>query len=132
MLYRSDLQFYSSVVFTGLDREVQMIYSEEGIWEVGAYGMEILPSYRESPDRDFQEEVLYAGQYNYRGFIKTKDQKVLSWREPLDILGMYFYAGEIGDYATQYEMFYPRGGFGHCDKEDLFGKSTKSTSSPYS
>ena len=44
-VYRSDLQFYSSVVFTGLDREVQMIYSEEGIWEVGAYGMEILPSY---------------------------------------------------------------------------------------
>jgi hypothetical protein len=118
LVHRSGLQFYSSVVFTRLDREVQMIYNEDGIWEVGAYGMEVLPSYRESSERDFQEELMSGGQYNYKGFIKTKDQKELSWREPWEIVGMYFYAGKIGDFETQYELFY------HGEDSDAVDKET--------
>ena len=43
--FRNYRTFHRAVVFTGLEREVPMIYSEDGIWEVGTLRMESLPSF---------------------------------------------------------------------------------------
>ena len=50
-----------------------MVYNEEGIWEVGAARMEILPSYHESPARDFKADLLDIGSYYYEGFKQGSD-----------------------------------------------------------
>ena len=41
----------------------------------------------------------------------------LKWYQPLDIIGMYFYAGDKGYFESQYELFYKGEGSEVVDKE---------------
>ena len=116
--FRNDLTFHSTVVFTGTDREVPMIYTEENIWEVGTLRMDSLPSYHMSPDRDFQDDIMGMSDYYYEGLISTDNvDSYLRWSQPLEIIGMYFYAGGKGFFETQYELFFEGEGSEIVDKE---------------
>ncbi|MCM3639210.1 hypothetical protein M3152_16035 [Sporosarcina luteola] len=105
--YRHDMSFHTTLEFTGVDRAVSMVYSEEGIWELGTLWMDRLPMYDMSPERDFQTEVMDMSAFNYELLIGTDNvDNYLRWSQPLDVLGLYFYAGNNGFYEKQYELFY--------------------------
>lgn len=123
-VYRNDFTFHSSVEITEGNRAIPMIYNEEGIWEVGATRMQILPSYHESPARAFKADLLDIGSYYYEGF-KNGSDLTGSYIQPLEVLGSYFYAGEIGDYSTQYEMFYQGEGADIVSKADYLDDPQK-------
>ncbi|MCG7346568.1 hypothetical protein MHZ92_20920 [Sporosarcina sp. ACRSL] len=116
--FRNDRTFHSAVIFPGLDREVSMIYTEEGIWEVGTMRMDSLPSYHSSPERDFKNDVMDMSAFYYEGLVSVDNvDSHLRWIQPLEIIGMYFYAGEKGFFETQYELFYKGDGSEVVDKE---------------
>lgn len=117
-VYRHDLSFYTTLEFTGVDRAVSMVYSEEGVWELGTLWMDRLPMYHMSPAMNFQNEIMGMSDYYYEGLVSTDDVGgYLRWHQPLDILGMYFYAGSKGFYEMQYELYYRGEGSEVVDKE---------------
>ncbi|MFS0688929.1 hypothetical protein AB1K89_06775 [Sporosarcina sp. 179-K 8C2 HS] len=117
-VYRDQHTFYSSVTFPGSVGEVPMTFNEEGIWEVGTKNIKVLPSHHLSPELDFQEELMSMSAFYYEGIVSVDDTAgYLRWVQPLDILAMYFYAGDKGFYEMQYELFYQGGGSEVVDKE---------------
>ncbi|MCM3711572.1 hypothetical protein [Sporosarcina luteola] len=110
--YRHDSSFHTTLEFIGVDRAVSMVYSEEGIWELGTLWMDRLPKYHMSPEMDFQTEVMDMSAFNYEILIGTDNVD-----NSLDVLGLYFYAGSNGFYEKQYELFYQGVGSEVVDKE---------------
>lgn len=45
----------------------------------------------------------------YNSFAKTKDYSLLKGLQPIEIYKMYFHAGEVEDYRTQYSLYYNDG-----------------------
>jgi len=117
-VYRDDLRFYTTLEFTGVDRAVSMVYSEDDVWELGTLWMDRLPMYHMSPEMSFQNEIMNMSAFYYEGLIGTDNaDSYLRWSQPLDVLGMYFYAGSKGFYETQYELFFQGEGSEVVDKE---------------
>ncbi len=117
------------VVDGEIRRSVSLIYDENGIWEMGETQLELLPSYHEQPEMDINDATMDYARYIYRGFANTKNP--MGGQEALTIVGLYFYAGEIGDYATQYELFFQGEGYPIVDK-DTYVKEAPSYFLPYS
>ncbi|MGN7387364.1 hypothetical protein [Sporosarcina sp. SAFN-015] len=117
-VYRDHHKFYSSVKFSRSVGEVPMVFNEEGVWEVGTKNIRVLPSYHMSPEMDFKDEIMSMSAFYYEGMVSTDDiEGYLRWSQPLDILAMYFYAGDKGFYEMQYELFYQGEGSEVVDKE---------------
>lgn len=117
-VYRDHHKFYSSVKFSRSVGEVPMVFNEDGVWEVGTKNIRVLPSYHMSPEMDFKDEIMSMSAFYYEGMVSTDDiEGYLRWSQPLDILAMYFYAGDKGFYEMQYELFYQGEGSEVVDKE---------------
>ncbi len=117
-VFRDGHNFHSDVRFTGVDWQIPMVFTEQGVWEVGIKSMSDLPLYHMSPEMDFQDEIMSMSAFYYEGLIGTDNvDSYLRWSQPLDVLGMYFYAGSEGFYETQYELFYQGEGTDVVDKE---------------
>lgn len=106
-VFRDSHNFHSDVRFTGVDWQIPMVFTEEGVWEVGIKSMNDLPLYHMNPEMDFQDEIMSMSAYYYEGLVSTDDiGSYLRWSDALEILGMYFYAGSKEFYGMQYELFY--------------------------
>lgn len=115
---RYDQIFNGSVYFSGSEKSIAMVYSKEGIWEVGLNRFEHLPYYHRSEEKDFPEEIRYWGAMLYEGLNSTDDiDSYLRWQEPLNIIYMFLYAGKMKDFETQYEMYYQGEGSTVVEKE---------------
>lgn len=131
-VFRDGYIFRSDIKFTGVDWQIPMVFTEEGVWEVGIKNMYDLPLYHMSPEMDFQDDIMAMSDYYYEGLISTDDvESYLRWNEPLEILGMYFYAGEIGNYAMQYELFY-QGDAADIVSKEAFLENPQNYFLPYS
>ncbi|MFC5602179.1 hypothetical protein [Sporosarcina koreensis] len=129
-VYRSQHKFHSHLSFTGSDREVQMIFNEEGIWEVYSGYMETLPSYQMSPERGFKD-ILDFGEYTYRAVnMPDYDMKYLNGVSALDMVGAYFYSLSRGNYEVQYKLFFQGNGSEAVDMETYLENPEKYSQSP--
>src|SRR5690606_21366060 len=82
-VYRNDLSFYTTLEFTGVDRAITMVYSEEGVWELGTLWMDRLPMYHMSPEMDFQHDIMGMSDYYYEGLISNDNvDSYLRWSQP--------------------------------------------------
>ncbi|MCM3745475.1 hypothetical protein M3193_15210 [Sporosarcina luteola] len=124
--YRHELSFYTTLEFTGVERAVPMVYSEKGIWELGTLWMDRLPKYHMSPEMDFQDELMSMSAFHYEGLIgQDRVDSYLRYSQPLEVLGLYFYAGSKDFYEIQYELFYQGEGSEAVDKETYLKKPEK-------
>ncbi|MDW0117612.1 hypothetical protein QTL97_11745 [Sporosarcina thermotolerans] len=129
-VYREGLKFRSHLSFTGSDREVQMIFNEEGIWEVYSGFMETLPSYQMSPEIGFRD-LLNSGEYTHRSINNPNyDMKYLNGIGALDMVGAYFYALSRGNYEVQYKLFFQGEGSEIVEKETYLENPEKYSQSP--
>ncbi|MDN4609088.1 hypothetical protein [Sporosarcina highlanderae] len=129
-VYRSQVKFHSHVSFTGSDTEIQMIFNEDGIWEVNTRYMETLPSYLMFPERGFKD-ILNFGEYTYQSVnLPDFEMKYLRGAPPLDIVGVYFYGANRGNYELQYKLFFQGDGSEVVDKETFLENPEKYSQSP--
>ena len=104
---RNDRLFYSNIrVFGGEWEKYVGVVLDENMWHVTNAWLEPLPSTYEVPDMLIDNGYTgYIGDlYNY--LSNSKDQSSLSHYDPIAIVQLYFYIGELGDFETQYELFY--------------------------
>lgn len=129
-VYRAGLKFHSHVSLIGSDRELQMVFNEEGIWEVYSGYMETLPSYQMFPERGFKD-ILDFGEYTYASMNNPNyEMKYLNGVPALDIVGAYFYALSRGNYEVQYKLFFQGEGSEIVDKETYLENPEKYSQSP--
>ncbi|MFJ7935763.1 hypothetical protein [Sporosarcina sp. NPDC096371] len=125
---------------TSLSASVQMIRndgtSEDFIflwgykqnWELFMGWLKPLPSTDRTPETPIDEEFMASVLLEYELYTKANYQYDLYEVDATVIVGLYFYAGEIGDYETQYSL-YVQGEFGPpVDKETFIKEAALSPS----
>lgn len=100
---------------------VNLLLDENKIWHLHEALLEPLPSYEIELETDIDEHFMDNVRYVYKSFSKSKDQTVLRGTRAVTIAGVYYYAGEVGDYDTQYELYF-QGENHHSVERDVYIK----------
>ncbi|MFC4411343.1 hypothetical protein ACFOZY_13020 [Chungangia koreensis] len=83
-----------------------MIYTEKEIWNLHLNYWFEDPSIHNEDEIPIDDDFMQRVHALYKNFAATKDEQVLRDAKPSEIVGLYFYTGELKDYETQYALFY--------------------------
>ena len=77
---------------------VDVILDENEIWHMQVTWLQPLPSTEETPRRRLKWCLRENARSMYEAFTKYN----ISIHEAIDIIGIYYYAAEVGDFETRY------------------------------
>ena len=83
----------------------------------------LLPSSEEEPEREIAGIFKENLEYPYNTFAKTKDLTELQWLSASDVVGFYFIAAELGDFETQYALYFQDENYPIIEKEQYYERS---------
>lgn len=83
-----------------------MLYTEEEIWNLHLNYWFEDPSVHNEEETPINDDYMQRVHALYKNFAATKDEQLLRKAKPSEIVGLYFYTGELNDYETQYALLY--------------------------
>lgn len=90
-----------------LSQSYSIIYNEKEIWNLQLNYWFEDPSIHDEEEMPITDSFMQRVHGLYKQFAGTYDEEVLRNAKPSEIVGLYFYTGELKDYETQYALFYP-------------------------
>ena len=103
---RHDFSAYVEINFSNGQRSVGVYLDVDQNWFMQETWHEELPSAQIEPgievNSDFKREVKSL----YRAFSQAKNSFVLGEVTASNLVGLYFYAAELGDFETQYALYF--------------------------
>ena len=108
-LFRYNNSYYADVKITYSEQHesyVGISLEENRNWSMQATHYTQLPSYAEEPETEFTIIFNENLKTMYEYFVSNRNPVSLYGLNAIDIVGLYFYAGERGDFDTQYDLFY--------------------------
>ena len=92
--------------------------------EPAVYRHKLLPSSEEEPEREIAGIFKENLEYPYYIFAKTKDLTELQWLSASDVVGFYFIAAELGDFETQYALYFQDENYPIIEKEQYLKEAS--------
>jgi len=98
--------FVNGMKNSDLRSSFTMIYTEQETWNVQTnYWLED-PMVHNEEEVAINDDFMQRVHSLYKNFAATKDSLILRNAKPTEIVGLYFYTGELNDFETRYALFY--------------------------
>ncbi|WP_318616909.1 hypothetical protein [Sporosarcina sp. YIM B06819] len=110
----------------GSSEDFYFVWGNGQEWQLFMQGLEPLPSSYSEPEIPMDKEFMARVHREYKVYTESNYQYDLPGVEAVIVVGLYFYAAEIGDYETQYSL-YVQGEYGPpIDKETFIKEAALS------
>ncbi|WP_438312135.1 RNA polymerase sigma factor [Sporosarcina sp. FA9] len=93
------------IVSGNMHRNISVYLDKEQNWYLYNPMVEELPSYQLEEDVQINENFKNEAEHHYGAVYLEQYPLMLQGGRAIDIIGVYLYAGEIGDYQAQYALF---------------------------
>lgn len=93
------------IISEKMHNNISVYLDEEKNWYLFNPMVEELPSYQKEKDVPINENFKNEAEHFYGAVSMDQYPLMLQGSRAIDIIGIYLYAGEIGDYQAQYALF---------------------------
>ena len=104
---------------------VGTLFDKKEIWQMGEMWFDMSPSSEISPTTNFAGPFKEETSIIY-GYIQEMEEPIqFRGHQAIDVVRLFYYAAEQGDYGTQYELYYQGEGSQLIEKEQYVKEAAK-------